>query len=72
MILIIFDLGFLLPTIGVQIRRLHDSGRSGLYLLLMFIPIIGWIILIILLCQDSDDTNKYGPSPKDYSAHLLT
>ena len=55
----------LLPTIAVTARRLHDTGRSGWLQLLMFIPIVGYILIIIWTVQDSTPgTNEYGPNPK--------
>ena len=63
----IFSLIILIPNIAVSIRRLHDTGRSGFWYLIGFIPIIGTIILIIWYCQDSEPgDNKYGPNPKEY------
>lgn len=61
----IYSLAVLLPAIGVSIRRLHDTGKRGWWLLLHFIPVIGTIILIIFFVQDSEeDANEYGPNPK--------
>jgi len=55
----------LLPTIAVTARRLHDTGRSGWLQLLMFIPIVGYVLIIIWTVQDSaPGTNEYGPNPK--------
>ena len=59
------NLALLLPSLAVGARRLHDTGRSGWWLLLIFAILIGWIILIVWYCQDSDaGDNQYGPSPK--------
>ena len=59
----LYNLAVLLPTIGVGIRRLHDTNRSGWWLLLNFIPIIGWIWIIVLWATDSDPgPNRYGPN----------
>ncbi|MCT6854785.1 MAG: DUF805 domain-containing protein [Bombella apis] len=53
-----------IPTITALIRRLHDTGRSGWWLCISF-TIIGYIPLIIFLCQKSQPTaNRYGPVPK--------
>ncbi len=60
----IASLALLLPSIAVAIRRLHDTSRSGWWILLVLIPIVGWIILIVFYCQDSHGDNQYGPSPK--------
>lgn len=58
------DFAFLIPSIAVGARRLHDTGRSGWWQLIAFTG-IGIIPLIIWFCQDSDfDHNDYGDSPK--------
>ena len=60
----ISDLALLLPTLAVAARRLHDTDRSGWCLLFVLIPLIGTIVLIAFLVQDSDRDNRFGPSPK--------
>ncbi|WHX47863.1 DUF805 domain-containing protein [Paenibacillus woosongensis] len=61
----IYSLAVLLPSLAVAIRRLHDTGRSGWMILLSFIPLVGAIILIVFMCQDSEPgDNKYGFNPK--------
>lgn len=60
----ILGLGLLLPTIGVTIRRLHDSGKSGWWFLFMMIPLLGWVVgLIFMVLGSSEGENKYGPNP---------
>lgn len=60
----ILSLALLLPSITVTVRRLHDIGKSGLYYLICFIPLIGSIILIILCIQPSQEgENEYGANP---------
>src|SRR5919107_5806283 len=44
-------LALLIPSISVSVRRLHDTDRSGWWLLLGFIPVVGVIVLIIFFCQ---------------------
>ena len=62
---IIVGLAFILPSLAVAARRLHDTGRSGWWLLLIIIPLIGAIVLIVFECQDSQPgDNVHGPSPK--------
>ncbi|GEC90245.1 MULTISPECIES: DUF805 domain-containing protein [Brevibacillus] len=61
---LIYSLAVLLPSLSVTARRLHDTGRSGWWILLSFIPFIGAIILIVFLCQDSQGDNQYGANPK--------
>lgn len=61
----IYSLAVLIPTFAVQIRRLHDTGRTGWWLLLSLLPIIGPIVLLVFFCMDSEPgTNQYGPNPK--------
>lgn len=62
---LIFSLIILIPGIAVTIRRLHDIGKSGWMILISFIPIVGFIWLLILMVIDSNTgDNKYGPNPK--------
>ena len=64
-ILLVINIILFFPLIPIGIRRLHDIGKSGYYLLLILIPIAGIIVLIILLSKDSDiNTNEYGISEK--------
>lgn len=61
----LFALGTLLPGIAVGVRRLHDTGRSGWWLLVSFIPFIGGLVLLFFLVRDSQPgDNAWGPSPK--------
>jgi uncharacterized membrane protein YhaH (DUF805 family) len=61
----IFTLGMLIPSLSVGVRRLHDTGRSGWWLLIGLIPIIGAIVLIVFTVQDSmPGDNSYGLNPK--------
>ncbi len=61
----LYSLAIFIPNISVGIRRLHDTNRSGWWLLVFLVPIIGTIILIVLLALDSTSgDNQYGPNPK--------
>ena len=60
----IVGLALFLPGLAVAIRRLHDTSRSGWWVLIGLIPVIGAIILIVFYVQDSHGDNQYGPSPK--------
>lgn len=58
-------LGLLLPSLAVTVRRFHDIGKSGWNILWILLPIVGVILVLVWMCQDSDVvTNKYGISPK--------
>jgi uncharacterized membrane protein YhaH (DUF805 family) len=60
----LFGLATLLPNIAVAIRRLHDLDRTGWWILLSLIPIVGWIILLIWYCtRGTDGSNRFGPNP---------
>jgi uncharacterized membrane protein YhaH (DUF805 family) len=60
----IVSLALLLPGLGVGVRRLHDTGRSGWWILIGLIPLIGAIVLLVFFVQDSHRENQYGPNPK--------
>lgn len=60
----IWSLVIFLPNLAVTVRRLHDAGYSGWYYLIALIPLVGVIILLVALCTDSVDDNKYGLNPK--------
>jgi len=61
----IYSLAVLLPSLAVAVRRLHDTSRSGWWLLLLLIPLIGAIVIIVFLATDSKpEENQYGPNPK--------
>ena len=58
-------LGLYLPMLAVTVRRLHDTNRSGWFVLIQAIPLVGGIIVLVFLCEDSGGgPNLYGPSPK--------
>ena len=60
----VFQLAILLPQLAVSFRRLHDTNRSGWWILLVLIPVIGWIILLIWYCTiGTDGDNDFGSDP---------
>lgn len=62
----IYCIAIMIPGIAAGVRRLHDTGKSGWYLLLDLIPIVGFIIVIVFLCQDGQpEANMYGEVPVD-------
>ena len=61
---VVVSLALLVPSLAVGARRLHDTGRSGWWLLIALIPLVGIIILIVFWVQDSHGDNQYGPNPK--------
>lgn len=61
----LYLLAVFIPGIAVGVRRLHDTGRSGWWLLVALIPVIGVLVLLFFLVQDSEPgPNQYGPNPK--------
>ena len=61
----LYVLATLLPSLSVSVRRLHDTNRSGWWILISLVPLIGPIVLLVFLVQDSQaETNPYGPNPK--------
>ncbi|MEU1481537.1 DUF805 domain-containing protein [Streptomyces sp. NPDC005760] len=62
---------FLLPGLAVTARRLHDTGRSGWWILFQFVPLAGPITLFVFSLLDGEPgDNKYGPNPKLAPAHV--
>ena len=60
-LLLLFELATLIPSIAVACRRLHDTDRSGWWQLLAFIPIVGFIILLVWYCQPgTQGANRFG------------
>ncbi len=55
----LFSLGTLLPSLAVGARRLHDTDRSGWFLLLWLLPVIGWIVLVVFSAQEAKEPNRY-------------
>ncbi len=60
----LYSLAVLVPALSVTVRRLHDIGKSGLWILIALIPVIGGLWLLILMVIDSKEDNQYGPNPK--------
>ena len=55
----LFSIAVMLPSLAVGVRRLHDTDRSGWFLLLWFIPVIGWIVLIVWAIQEGKEPNRF-------------
>lgn len=62
---LLFSLGTLLPSLAAGARRLHDTNRSGWWQLLWIVPLIGWIVMIVFLVQEGEESeNAYGSAPE--------
>ena len=72
LLLIVYAIGTLVPSIAVMVRRLHDIGKSGWWYFIALIPLAGPIWLIVLLATDSQEgTNEYGVNPKTGEVDLI-
>jgi len=61
----LFAIAMLIPSLSVSVRRLHDTDRSGWWVLINLIPLIGAIIFLVFSVQDSTSgDNQYGANPK--------
>jgi uncharacterized membrane protein YhaH (DUF805 family) len=62
----IYSIAVLLPSLGVLVRRLHDTGHSGWWWLIGLIPLVGALVILLFLVTDSQPgPNMYGPNPKE-------
>lgn len=61
---IIYGLAAFIPGIAVCVRRLHDTGRSGWWLLLALIPVVNLILIYFYICDSQPGANQYGENPK--------
>ena len=72
LLLIVYAIGTLVPSIAVMVRRLHDIGKSGWWYFIALIPLAGPIWLIVLLATDSQPgSNEYGINPKTGEVDLI-
>jgi uncharacterized membrane protein YhaH (DUF805 family) len=63
-VLVLISLGLLLPVIALTVRRFHDMGYSGWWYLLTFIPYLGGLVVLVMMCLPSQEgSNKYGSHP---------
>lgn len=62
---VIVGLALLLPNLAVTFRRLHDTNRTGWWILISLVPVVGGIVLLVFMLIDSDpNPNRFGPCPK--------
>lgn len=61
----LYSLATLVPSLAVQVRRFHDQGKSGWYVLLGLIPWLGGVVILVFMFMEGvKDANAYGPDPK--------
>jgi uncharacterized membrane protein YhaH (DUF805 family) len=64
-IFFMYYLVMFIPSLSLLLRRVHDSGKSGWFIFVVLIPIIGWIWLLVLLCSEGEhQSNLWGENPK--------
>lgn len=67
----LYSLATLIPSLAIAVRRLHDTGKSGAYIFISLIPVVGWILLIVQLCKPSVPNNDFNGvqqnNPADYN-----
>ena len=61
---LVYALASLVPGVAVAVRRLHDTGKSGLWLLIAFIPFGGIVLFVFYLMDSEPGRNQFGPNPK--------
>ena len=62
----VYSLAVFVPSLAVSVRRLHDIGKTGWNYFWVFVPIVGWVILIVYHARDGVvGENEYGVNPKD-------
>ena len=67
----IYGLAVLIPSLAVTVRRLHDTDRTGWWILIALVPLIGVIVLLVFALLDSTPgSNRYGPNPKGATARV--
>ena len=67
----LFVLAMVIPSLAGQVRRLHDTNRSGWWIFISLVPLVGAVILWVFLFTDSNPgENRYGPNPKMETANL--
>jgi uncharacterized membrane protein YhaH (DUF805 family) len=68
----IYSLAVLIPSLAVTVRRLHDIDRTGWWIFINLIPLIGTIVLLVFAVTDgTPGSNRYGPNPKEATARVV-
>ncbi len=64
-LIFVYAVGILIPSLALSVRRMHDLGKSGWYMLVTLIPLVGGIWFLVLTCTEGEEgTNEYGLDPK--------
>jgi len=62
-VVLVFYVGTILPLVSASVRRLHDAGHSGFFLLLTLVPFGGLVVLYFVLQRSDPGTNRFGAHP---------
>ncbi|MBH1943292.1 DUF805 domain-containing protein [Erythrobacter sp. YJ-T3-07] len=68
---LLFWLGLIIPNLAVTVRRLHDHGKSGWWILIGLIPLGGIVLLVFMLIEGTPGTNEYGADPRESVAQTF-
>ena len=69
MLSLVYSIAVFVPTLAVVVRRLHDTDRSGWWILIALIPLVGAIVLLVfLILKGNEGDNRFGPDPKAETA----
>ena len=64
-VIVVLLLALIIPSLAVTVRRFHDQDKSGWFVLINFIPYIGGIIVLVMMClEGTRGPNRFGPDPK--------
>jgi uncharacterized membrane protein YhaH (DUF805 family) len=68
----IYALAAIIPGLAVSVRRLHDIGKTGWWMLLAFVPVLGLLLLVLFAFDSEPGGNQYGPNPKPPPPYAAT
>lgn len=72
LLLMVYGLAILIPTLAVYVRRFHDQDKSGWMILLLLVPFGGIIVLVFMCLEGTNGANRYGPDPREtYNANVF-
>ncbi len=69
-LLVIFALGMFIPNLAVAVRRLHDVNKSGWFILIGLIPLVGLYLLVLMFTEGTNGPNEYGKDPKNFNEEI--
>ncbi len=68
-LVMLYSLAIIVPSLAVAVRRLHDTGRSGAWIFISLVPVVGGLIFLYFMVIDGQPgDNQYGANPKGVSA----